>query len=99
MHHAISIAHIHCGFGASEKLAPLLTELASRSRDECGCLSYALLRDGECWTLRGEWLDEPALLAHLRQPHLQVFGQLLASGLIRHLAVSTEVEPALKLAS
>lgn len=92
MTHAISLARIQANFGCSEAVGPCLAELVRCSRADEGCLGYELQCGGghDTWMLRGEWASEQALMAHLQQPHLQVLGQLLAGGLVRHLALHSE---------
>lgn len=79
--------------GASAELGRRLLELLARAQADGACLGCELLQEGLAegeWLLRSHWATEAAWDAHLCLPHMQLLGQLVGSGLIRHMALRVE---------
>lgn len=86
----ISQAMIRANVGRGEELARQLERLVVQARRDQGCLSYELVQqNADCWALRGLWSNAETLQAHLQQPHLQIFQQLISAGLVRQMALSS----------
>ncbi len=89
----IGLASFRAREGGGEQLGQYLRELQLRAQHAVACQGCELLRDpqGEDhWLLRSHWASEEALQAHLALPHMQLLGQLVDNGLIRHMALRIE---------
>ncbi|MGY4534593.1 quinol monooxygenase YgiN [Pseudomonas sp. TE3786] len=62
--------------GLRDHLKTALKALVLPSRDEPGCLDYALFQlhdNPDCFYVRETWKDQAALDAHIALPHFQSF--------------------------
>lgn len=86
-----------------ERFAEVATEMASRSREDDGCIGYRVYADLEqdgCYVFVEEWVDEAALQNHFTQPHTGAFlgalGPLLAEpadALFHEVAATRKLDP------
>lgn len=89
----IGLASFQAREGGGAQLGLHLGELRLQVQGDVECLGCELhqgLQGRDHWLLRSLWHSEEALQAHLGLPHMQVLGQLMGSGLIRHMALRIE---------
>lgn len=89
----ISLVSFQARDGAGEELGRCLGTLVLQARGDEGCQRCELVREpgvDQDWLLRGWWECEQALELHLQQPHMQLLGQWMESGLIRRMAMRLE---------
>lgn len=80
----MQVAELHGLVGRQNELRELLDAVATRARDEPGCISFRVLtaeEPGE-WVVLSEWVEEASLRAHFRTAHYRRYrdavGPLLA---------------------
>jgi quinol monooxygenase YgiN len=72
----VVVARVRTDAERREEMIRLGQTVAAASREEAGCLNYALYQDSESendFVMVEEWEDDEALQRHFKTPHIAAF--------------------------